>query len=226
MLLTTYLRVYIFLYVFFYSYFMTTYLFIDEIGDLGLKGSKYIVLSCLITSDPAPLKRIIKNMRRYKFRKQLSKVCEIKSSNSKPDLIRHVLSKLNELENVSTHFIVLEKGKMYSDYLKSNSHKLYNYVAGKLAYNLVLDDADVVVRINKSKGKQLLRDDFNAYFSTKLHEKSSIEKISIYHSYSHSWDGLQFADVLSWSCFQKFEHRDASFLDLIDLEKRTINLVF
>ena len=39
---------------------MTCLVFIDESGDLGLKGSKYLVLACLIVSDDRPLKRIIK----------------------------------------------------------------------------------------------------------------------------------------------------------------------
>lgn len=205
---------------------MLKYMFIDESGDLGLKGSKYLILSCLVISNPADLDRIIKNMRRYKFKKQLKKADEIKASKSKPEIVTHMLKKFNELKDCSIHFIVLEKGKLYSEYLKNNKHKLYNYIAGKLAHKLVVEDYDVIVRIDKSKRKQILREDFNVYFSNKLRERSSVRKLEIFHSYSHSWSGLQFADVLAWSCFQKFEHNNNEFLSNIDLEKRDIYHAF
>lgn len=198
---------------------MFKYLYLDESGDCGEKGSKYLILAALIVDDPAPLDRIIKNMRRNKYRKELKKAYEIKANKSSKGLIRHMLLKLNELQNTKIIYIVLEKKKIFSAYLKNDSHKLYNYVAGKLAQNIILDELDVEIRIDKSKGKQLLRDDFNQYFLMKLNEKSSIRRITIQHNYSHSWSGLQFADILSWSCFQKFEHNNIEYIDLITLEQ-------
>ncbi|MBT3464974.1 DUF3800 domain-containing protein [archaeon] len=205
---------------------MLKYLYIDESGDLGLKGSKFLIISCIVTKSPAKLDRIIKNMRRNKFRKQLKKAQEIKASKSKSEIIKHMIIKLNDLEDVKMHMIVLEKGKLFSEFLKNNKHKLYNYISGKLAQKIIVNSDDLEVRIDKSKGKQILRDDFNNYFDKKLRDGLSLRKIKIYHSSSHSWSGLQFADILAWSCFQKFEHSDNDFLDLIDLEKREIYHAF
>lgn len=203
---------------------MFKYMYIDESGDCGEKGSKYLILSALIVDDPLPLDRIIKNMRRNKYHKELQKAYEIKANKSSKDLIKYMLSKLNEVEKAKVFYIVLEKKKIFSDYLKNNSHKLYNYVGGKLAKNIILDEFDVEIRIDKSKGKQLLREDFNRYFIAKLNERSKIRKITIYHSYSHSWCGLQFADILSWSCFQKFEHNNSEFIDLLTLEQEVYHV--
>ena len=52
---------------------MYNYMYIDESGDLGEKEgcSKHIVISALLIDNPAPLERIIKNMRRHKFKKEL-----------------------------------------------------------------------------------------------------------------------------------------------------------
>ena len=49
------------------------YMYIDESGDLGTKqgSSKFLVLSALVVDDPRELDRIIKNMRRNKFKKEL-----------------------------------------------------------------------------------------------------------------------------------------------------------
>ena len=203
---------------------MFKYMYMDESGDCGERGSNYLVLSAIIVDNPKPLDRIIKNVRRHKFHKELKKAQEIKANKSSKELIKYLLLKLNEIENIKLFYIVLEKKKIKSTYLKNDSHKLYNYVAGKLAQNLVLNELDVEIRIDKSKGKQLLIDDFDHYFLMKLNEKSSVRKVTVYHSYSHSWSGLQIADLLSWSCFQKFEYNNSEFIDLITLEQEVYHV--
>ncbi|CAD6494619.1 MAG: hypothetical protein LAKADJCE_00858 [Candidatus Argoarchaeum ethanivorans] len=200
------------------------YIFIDESGDLGLGGSKYLVLSALIIEDYFPLDRMIKNMRRHKFRKELRKASEIKANRSSDELRRYMLKKLNEAKNTRVLYIVLEKKKLYSEYLKNNKHKLYNYVAGKLARQITLDNVNVEIRIDKSKGKQILREDFNNYFLKSLNERSTINRATVHHSYSHSWAGLQFADMLAWACFHKFEHNNSEFIDLVQLEQEVCHV--
>ena len=147
---------------------MQEYVFIDESGDLGMKGSKYLVLAALIVNDFRFLDRIIKNMRRNKFRKELHNAQEIKANSSSEHVIKHMLFKLNEDQKAKIFYIVLEKKKIISEYLKNNKNKLYNFVAGKLAKNITLSDQIVEIRIDKSKGKQLLQYDFNNYFISNM----------------------------------------------------------
>lgn len=158
-------------------------------------------------------------MRRQKFKKQLISAPEIKANSSSPELIKYMIKQLNNVEDVKVFYIILEKERCYSSYLLNDKHKLYNYVAGKLAEHIILEDADLLVRIDKSKGKQILRDDFNNYFELKLNCSSTLRKIEIHHSYSHSWNGLQFADILAWSKFQKVEHENSEYIDLLEIEK-------
>ncbi|MCD4799254.1 MAG: DUF3800 domain-containing protein [Methanosarcinales archaeon] len=199
-------------------------MYIDESGDLGMNGSKYLVLSALLVDNPLDLDRIIKNMRRNKFRKQLKKAHEIKANKSSDEIRRYMLDKLNEVKNATIFYIVLEKKKIFSAFLKNNTDKLYNYVAGKLGRYIILENIDVEIRIDKSKGKQLLRDDFDRYFLHNLKENSRCGKITISHSYSHSWSGIQFADILAWACFQKFEHNNSEYIDLINLEQEVYHV--
>jgi len=201
-------------------------MFIDESGDLGMKGSKYLVLACLVTKDPKSLKRIIKNARRHKFKKELRKTNEIKANKSSKPLIKYLLNKLSELEGIYVFYVLLEKKKVYSSFLLDNKHKLYNYVAGKLAKYIQLDYNKAIIRIDKSKGKQILREDFNNYFSNRLKENCSIKNIKIHHSYSHSWEGLQFADLLAWALFQKFEHNNEKYINLVKIDDQDIIMVF
>lgn len=204
---------------------MHKYMYIDESGDLGMHGSKYLVLSALLVDTPANLDRIIKNMRRNKFKKQLKKAHEIKANKSSDEIRMYMLKKLNEVEGTKIFYIVLEKKKLFSEYLRDDKHKLYNYVAGKLARQIILNEGDIEIKIDRSKGKQLLQQDFNNYFAKNLKEKSkNLIKIEIEHSYSHCWSGLQFADILSWACFQKFENNNSEYIDLIKLEQEVYHV--
>jgi|SRR3989344_8064690 len=197
------------------------YMFIDESGDLGFKesSSKFLVISCLMVEDPRELDRIIKNMRRNKFKKELKKASEIKANKSSEEVISFMLEKLNSVNNVKIFHIVLEKSKVNSKYLMKDKHKLYNFVAGKLAKNIIVDDINVEIKIDKSKGNLFLQNDFNTYFEKNLKEGKINVKCKIQHSYSHSWSGLQFADIIAWACFQKFEYNNNKFVDLIKSEQ-------
>ncbi len=201
---------------------MPQYVFIDESGDLGMKGSKYLVLAALIVNDFSFLDKIIKNMRRSKFRKELCNSQEIKANHSSSQIIKHMLFKLSERQNAKVLAIALEKRKVISEYLKNNKDKLYNYVAGKLARNLELSDTIIEIRIDKSKGKHMLQYDFNNYFLRNLKTKNAAPKI--FHSNSHSWSGLQFADVLAWAYFQKFENQNSEYLDVLKIEQEVCHV--
>ncbi len=195
---------------------MVSWIFIDESGDLG-SGSKHLILAALVSKYPQKLDRIIKNMRRSKFKKQLKKANEIKANRSSPAIVKHMLEKLNEIDDVNVFFVILEKNKCYSSYLNNDKHKLYNYAAGKLAEIINIDDYKIIVRIDRSKGKQVLRDDFNKYFKKRLKQNSSVEEVEIHHSNSHSWSGLQFADVLAWSAFQKIERGNSEYINVLKI---------
>ncbi len=196
-------------------------MYIDESGDLGFgKGSsKFIIISALVVENYRELDRIIKNTRRNKFKKELSKVNELKAYKLPDYIIIHMLKKLNSVSNMKVFHIILEKRKVFSDYLKNDKHKLYNFVAGKLAKNILMNDIDVEIKIDKSKGNIFLQKDFNDYFRKMLEEGCERVKCKIEHSYSHSWSGLQFADLLAWCCFQKFENNDSSYLEILNIEQ-------
>jgi hypothetical protein len=192
-------------------------MYIDESGDLGTQ-SKHLILSALLVKDVHPLDRIIKNMRRNKFKKELKEANEIKANHSSPEIINHIIKKLNGVPDAKVFYITLNKEKCYSPFLNGDRNKLYNYAAGWLATNILLDDCDICIRIDKSKTKQMLRDDFDKYFERKLRDGCTLGKIEIYHSVSHSWSGLQFADVLAWIAFQKIERGYEDYIEQLTIE--------
>ena len=192
------------------------YVFIDESGDLGLKGSKYLVLAALMIEEPKHLNRLIKRIRRK--HKSLNGTSELKANKSSDEIRAELLRKVNGLPSASAFFIVLEKKKLFSEYLRENKHRLYNYVAGKLAGYLPLEGLNVRVIIDRSKGRQMLEQDFNDYFMSRIRQKGSPDRITIQHSYSQNWAGLQVVDFLAWAAFQKFERNDSSFIELLKIQ--------
>ena len=192
------------------------FIYIDESGDLGLKGSKHLVLAALAVDELRPLDRIIKRTRR-RFKKELKGASELKANKSSDEIRQYLLKQVNTLENAGVFFIVLEKKRLVSGYLRSNKHKLYNYVAGRLASYLPLGGSELHIRIDRSKGRQVLEQDFNDYFLSRLRQGAE-SRITIQHSGSQNWAGLQIADFLAWACFQKFERGNGSFLELVQIQ--------
>jgi hypothetical protein len=196
-------------------------MFIDESGDLGFsKGSsRYFIISALIVENPKQLDRIIKNARRNKFKKNLKTVVELKANKSTFDLIKYVLNNLSNLKEIQIFHIILDKREVKSNFLKEDKHKLYNFVAGKLAKNILMNNIDIEIIIDKSKGKIFQRKDFNAYFERKLSEGSNNLKCKIEHKSSFSSSGLQIVDFLVWSVFKKYERNESKFNDNITIEQ-------
>lgn len=201
------------------------YVFIDETGDLGKKGSKNFIITAVWTDNPKKFKRLVKNLRRYKFKKQLKNASELKANSSSKELRENLLKKFNDIDSARAHSIILEKEKVYSEFLKNDKHKLYNYVCGVLASTMSIDSKHLIIRIDYSKGKQALREDFDNYIQDKCKENKWNRSIEVYHSWSHAWEGLQIADFVSWAVFQKFEHNNDSYLKIIE-KKVNINHVW
>nr|WP_129582641.1 DUF3800 domain-containing protein [Methanolobus psychrotolerans] len=111
----------------------------------------------------------------------------------------------------------MNKKKCYGSFLSGDRNKLYNYVAGWLAKNIVINDCDLCIRIDKSKSKQMLRDDFDQYFELKLRDGCTLWKVDIHHSDSCIWSGLQFADALAWAAFQKIERGNDAYLSQLTI---------
>lgn len=189
-------------------------IFIDESGDLGKKGSKYFLITALIINNEKPFDRLIKNIRRNKFKKQLKKAIELKASDSSIELINYLLNKLIKLDFYCVSVVIL-KEKNFSPYLTNNNHKLYNFVSGKLALNLELikNEKNLEIYIDKSKRKSDLRKDFDQYFNNNLRQSGINAKSIIKHSYSHNFNCLQIVDFISWAIFQKFEYENDEFVN-------------
>ena len=190
-----------------------TYLIIDESGDLGKNGSKYFIILGILIENEKELDKIIKSLRRNKFKKTLSKVREIKGTKCSSTIIKQILRKINNL-NIKTYCIVLNK----DEFPIKNKNYVYDCLAGVLAEQIKIDSS-LIVRIDKSKSNEKEISDFNKLFREKLNINNEF-KVEIHHSLSHKYKSIQIADVLAWSYFQKFEKNNPEFVDLIHYKNK------
>lgn len=192
------------------------FVFIDESGDPGEHGSKFLVIAALWVKDPVILERLMKKIRRKKpYDRFLKKTSELHASSSSDEFRRYVLEEIAKCDGINAYAVVLEKSKVYSSFLKTNKHKLYNYVSGDLVSKWDISGRHLIIRIDKSKGKQVLQEDFNRYVTDRVQRAGCLITSEIHHSYSQSWHGLQFVDFVAWAVFHWKESGDATFYELI-----------
>ena len=60
-----------------------SYIFIDESGDLGDKGSKYFIIAAVLVEDHRTLENLINKTRRI-YKKEIGQSNEIKGSETPP----------------------------------------------------------------------------------------------------------------------------------------------
>jgi len=192
---------------------MAFYIFGDESGDLGFKGSKYFILSLIIFSNEneyKKLKYLFKKVRRHKFRKILKNKKEIKGYQSLDGLIYYIFKK-SEIINYEAYSIVFDKKKRNNRLLLKNHSQRYIYskMLIKLLNNINLKNEFILILdrfilpIDEKKFKKTMVEEF----------RSEIHKFKVQHSNSEKWKGIQFADLIAWSCFQKIERNKAEYLE-------------
>ncbi|WP_458404525.1 DUF3800 domain-containing protein [Methanobrevibacter sp.] len=72
--------------------------------------------------------------------------------------------------------------------------------------------------VDKSKFNQDDINNFNNLFLSKINNAEN-HQISILHGDSINYKGLQIADLIAWSVFQKVEHGNSQYINLIQNKK-------
>ena len=190
------------------------YIYIDESGDLGEgpSSSKHFVMGAIMVDSPDSLKKIIKKVKRDN-RNLLHKAPEIKGNKTDKRVIKKILKKVNNLE-YDIYGIYLDKQNLDKIPNFYNYHALYDEIASNLAEKIKITSSTCII-VDKSKFNQDYIDNFNNLFSSKLNNVEN-HPISIIHGDSINYKGLQIADLISWSVFQKVEHKNSKYIDLME----------
>ena len=193
------------------------YIYIDESGDLGdsYSSTKNFVMGAIVVDSPDSLKKIIKKVKRDN-RTLMHKAPEIKGNKTDKRVIKKILQKVNNM-GYEAYAIYLNKQNLDKIPNFYNHHELYDEIASKLAEKIKITSSTCII-VDKSKFNQDYINNFNNLFISKLNNPNNCP-ISIMHGDSINYKGLQIADLISWSVFQKVEHQNSKFIDLIGNKK-------
>lgn len=198
---------------------MSSYIFMDESGDLGFdftkkKTSRYFVVTFLFAKDRRPLQKIVK-----KIFSGFSKV-EIKNHHGtlhcykeKPTTRLRVLQQLAQ-KDVHILVIYLNKENVHTK-LQDEKHVLYNYVTNilldrTLRKNLLPKDEDMILVASKRETNVFLNENFKNYLETQA-KSSHNYKLKIEIKTPSEDKGLQVVDFCAWSFYRKYQHGDESY---------------
>ncbi len=203
-------------------------LFFDESGDLGLKGSRYFLISAIeIEQDVLkPMnRRAGRVINRYKIKENIKKGKEVKGNSlkrgSRIDLLNAILAK-----NVKVRYIVLDIKK--TTFLISTSddkNACYNYLVQLIIKNVIkdypevkyinlyLDNRDVKIG-NRLSLKPYL---YNRLVLEKIDTGELKYKINFQVNYleSESCYLIQWVDIISNSLFKKYNNTTDEFYNII-----------
>jgi hypothetical protein len=201
--------------------YSTDYLYIDESGDLGYKGSKYLVISAiLIRQNNKTLDKIVKTVRK-KFFKEIKKNKELKATESSININKYIINALNKTDS-EIFSVILKKESRYKLDYNEDKNKLYDLVASEIAKQIAIQDHLKII-IDLSKKQSEIRN-FNRRFESKLNNKNNF-RIKIHHGHSHSYRGLQIADCIAWSYFQQFENNNDDYVKLLNLKTKIVKII-
>ncbi|RAP49105.1 MAG: hypothetical protein BZ138_08295 [Methanosphaera sp. rholeuAM270] len=196
------------------------YIYIDESGDLGDKGSEYFILSAIKVYDKRILERLITKTRRS-YRKDIGKSNEIKGTTTPPKIKKSILNRINNLQCEIFIIIFNKRNKYKLDYNYDN-HILYDILSSELIKLIEINNTtEIFFDRTKNNDEKIIK--FNNRIMKNLSNPNNF-KVSIKQADSLKYKGIQIADIISWSTYQCIENNNNEYINLIN--NKTIKLVF
>lgn len=196
---------------------MTSYIFMDESGDLGFseKSSKWLMFTLAITNDKRSLERVTKKVWKP-LKKKHKKLGELHAYHANNITRTRMLQNISEIEDLKVLSIILNKKKVFVD-LQNQKNYLYNYTANILLDRLhkkgVLQNESIELYIDKKDTKKSLTENFVKYLESSMTKRGKGMKVALHTSQDNK--SIQAVDFLSWAIFRKYESGDYEYYELI-----------
>lgn len=189
-------------------------MFLDESGNLGMgeRDTRYFVMATLSTLSPRPIELLMKRKKTREFA-NYKNISEIKFNNSEPGFRLKVLNGLAN-KDFSISALVVDKGTIHA-HLREIKSVYYNYVSQIVISRIGQIDSNVLDLIIDRSLPKMRRGEFNDYVKYKLEPIFRDLTINIEHETSTASYGLQAVDFIAGACFQKFEHDDSRYFNVI-----------
>lgn len=188
-----------------------TYIYLDEAGDTGIKGSKYFIISIILTENPKEIANAIKRIKKNLRAKKQKKKQELKFYNS-PDRVKTLVLRTLKRKDIEVGYFSIRKSKEIPD-----SNQLYCVWADNLIKNALLGKKPKFVEIHLDKRlpksyefvlDKLIRDSIRNLFDHDV-------KVEVKHATSTEDRILQAVDFVSGAIFYNYEHNNSSFYNII-----------
>ena len=127
-----------------------------------------------------------------------------------------MIDKLNEIQTAKVVFLVVNKWESKASAIRENRD-------AKTLFNLIYSELKEILREyhphelfidNLSPVKGFLKELKSIFYQ----DDQDFSNVELRMANSNSWCGLQFSDLLAWSCFRAFENQDRSYMDRIKLK--------
>ena len=188
------------------------YIYIDERGDLGNKGSKFFVMAGIKVNNPRLLERMITKTRRT-YKKEIGKSNEIKGTTTPSKVKKSILKRLNKIDAKIFIIIFNKKNKYKIDYNYDN-HRLYDILSSELI-KLIKINTTTEILIDRTKTNKEKIKNLNSTLIENIQNPLK-HKITIKQVDSLKYKGVQIADIISWSTFQHVENNNKEYLKIIE----------
>ena len=211
------------------------HLFLDESGEFGTKtgSSQYFLITVLSTMNVKALEKRVHKEKSKLYNAGWPKQLEIKGttlwgadhypaiptaiSSRRVDIIGEILEAICA-SPIDIHHCICKKKHLKPHLLAAEYGIAYNYFCGTLlcrAYKHYTGPLSLVVDQRSKETHSKMK--FDGYVATRLvTECDHAHPLTIAHAESHDVLGLQAVDLISWSLFRRYEHRDTTFSRLLD----------
>lgn len=185
--------------------------YVDESGDLGLRGSQFFVLTAVLLSDEKTIKeflRIPKRIRQRPLRKTLRSAPELKFSNSSP-VLRDAFIRRAATADISIFTTVIEKQHIPSR-IRDDLPFLYQYAIKQLFDDVVVaaphsQELTIVFDACLSRTQQST---LEFYLRTQLYSTHQrLPSLRFSHENSQADPGLQVTDFIAGAFGHKYNTR-------------------
>lgn len=186
---------------------------IDESGNSGQGGGRYFVIAAIQADNPKRLKNIAK---RFCVNCGMK---EIKGSLLKFPERQALLNSLNRVQDYRVSYLVLDKHHFYrKDMFGQNV--LFNYLASFVCEDLLKQSqSDVTLCFDNRTVRTASKYSLPDYLKTKLLEWNIMNNIEVCFYESHSHRGIQIADLVANTIFQRYTYGKDHFYKQLNIRK-------
>lgn len=184
----------------------------DEAGDTGRQkySSRYLVVAGVVCNDLIALRRIVAQVRK-RLDKRTRDLPEIKAARlapKSPKIISQVLARLMALD-VELYAAVLDK---QAATVPASSEDWYRLLYAECVKQALVNHVGLWVLMDRRYTNVSLQEELAAAIESVQRPNTTLTLIA---ADSRAEPALQVADVVAWGVFQKYEHGDDGFYQVM-----------